>query len=243
MAAITESMLSYFKNLYSGHKILYVRFSDKEFVFRTLSRGEYKNILFLNSNEYDKQDAVCNAACIYPEEYDFAVCGYAGLPETVSEYIENLSGFTDIDVILNDYRTAKELNSLEIQAMDLIKAFIPEYTYEEMKEWSWQKLMEITARAEAIARLKGFDWHLEDQSKEYKEQLASFTPDNKQIIDRMYKEGIDPMVYFADVIKKEFDSRKNVVDFPLITSGKWNNGGIIDAIKRQQAARRSNRVR
>jgi hypothetical protein len=239
---ITESMLSYFKNLHGGHKILYVRFSDKEFVFRTLTRGEYKNILFLNDNERDKQDAICNAACLYPEEYDFTICGYAGLPETVSQYIENLSGFSDIDVILNDYKSAKELNSLEIQAMDLIKAFIPEYTYEEMKEWSWQKLMETTVRAEAVARLKGFDWHLEDESEKYKEQLATYVPENRNIIDKMYKEGIDPMIYFADTIRKELDNRKNVVDFPLITSGKWDNGGILDAIKKQQAKRRSNRI-
>ena len=238
MQQITESVISYFKNLYSGHKIIYVRFSDKEFVFRTLKRGEYKEILFQNNDEHDRQNAVCNTACLFPEDYDFRVCGYAGLPEFVCTKIEYLSGLSDVDVVLADYATAKLQNSLELQAMDLIKAFIPEYTYEEMRDWSWQKLMETTARAEAVAKLHHFDWHLEDQSYEYKEKLAKLSPDNKECIDQMYKEGIDPMEYFADTIREEMSNRKNVVDFPLISSGKWNNGGLIDAIRKQRTSRR-----
>ena len=37
------ALLNYYKDLYSGHKIIYVRFLDTDFIFRTLTRKEYKN--------------------------------------------------------------------------------------------------------------------------------------------------------------------------------------------------------
>lgn len=42
---ITEDTIMYLKEKYNGHKIIYVRFSNEEFIFRTLSK---KNINILN---------------------------------------------------------------------------------------------------------------------------------------------------------------------------------------------------
>ena len=41
---ITEDTIMYLKEKYNGHKIIYVRFSNEEFIFRTLSKKEYKYI-------------------------------------------------------------------------------------------------------------------------------------------------------------------------------------------------------
>ena len=41
---ITEDTMMYLKEKYNGHKIIYVRFSNEEFIFRTLSKKEYKVI-------------------------------------------------------------------------------------------------------------------------------------------------------------------------------------------------------
>lgn len=233
--AVDMSMLSYFKDYYSGHKVIYVRFLSNEFVFRTLSKAEYKSICRLNDSKFDVQDAICSTACLYPEDYDFAQCGYAGINEKVANLIEELSGFTNIQVVLNDYHRTKEINTLELQAMDLIKAFIPEYTYEEMKDWPWQKLMETTVRAEKIAELHHFDWHLEDKSEEYNNDMNQIQSDNKEFIDELYKSGIDPMFYFEDEIKAL--SKKNVLDFPLISSGRWKDEALLDVIRKQSNSR------
>ena len=236
--AVDMSMLSYFKDLYSGHKIIYVRFLHNEFVFRTLTKAEYKSIYRINDGKFEVQDAICNTCCLYPEEYDFSECGYAGLNEKVADLIENMSGFTDIQVVLDDYYKAKNIKTLEQQAMDLIKAFIPEYTYDEMKDWSWQKLMEMTVHAENIAALHHFDWHLEDQSKEYKEDMNSIQSDNKEFVDELYKSGIDPMFYFQDEIKSLTKVRQEVLDFPLISSGRWKDEALLNVIRQQKSSRR-----
>lgn len=235
---IDATLLNYYKDLYSGHKIIYVRFLDTDFIFRTLTRKEYKYIYKSHGDRHDIEDAICNTACIYPEEYDFDTCGFAGLNEYVAYLIEELSGFKDIQDILEDYRQAKEHTNLEIQCMDLIKAFIPEYTYEEMEEWTWQKLMYMTARAEKIAELKGFDWHIQDQTEEYSEEMSKINSNNEEFIKELQDNGIDPMYYFSSEIQESF--KKEIMDFPLISGGHWKDEVILDVI-RQQIAKKNNR--
>lgn len=233
--AVDREMLATFKDLYSGHKIIYVRFLTEEFVFRTVTRAEYKLIYNANVSKMAIQNGLCNIACLYPEGYDFDVCGFAGLPEYVGNLIEDLSGFKNIHRVIDEYNTVKNQVTLENQAMDLIKAFIPEYTYEEMQDWTWEKLMQITVRAEEVARLKGFDWHLQDQSEEYEANLKKIDSDNTEFIDELYQQGIDPMYYFEDEIKELL--HKSVLDFPLISSGKWNDEAVLDVIRKQSAKR------
>lgn len=225
------NLLNYLKDLYSGHKIIYVRFLDTDFVFRTLSRKEYKYILYSRDSKMDIEDAICNAACVYPEEYDFETCGFAGLPEYVADIIQDLSGFKDIQQVLGAYRQYKAQTNLEIQCMDLIKAFIPEYTYEEMEDWSWDKLMQMTVRAEKVAELKGFDWHISDETEAYMEEMSKINSDNKEFIDELQSQGIDPMDYFAEELQDSF--KKDVIDFPLIGGTHWDDEVMLGVIREQ----------
>lgn len=227
------SLLNYFKDLYSGHKIIYVRFSDMDFVFRTLTRKEYKYIIASYGNKFDIEDAICNTTCIFPEEYDFKECGFAGINSFIAPIIEEQSGITNIQVVLNEYRQIKDFNTLEIQCMDLIKAFIPEYTYEEMEEWTWQKLMQMTVRAEKVANLKGFDWHIEDKTDDYIEAISNVSMDNPEFVKELQDKGIDPMMYFFDDFKEMHLGKKEVIDFPLIGGLHWDNEEILNVIRKQ----------
>lgn len=228
---VDVTLLNYYKDLYSGHKIVYVRFLDTDFIFRTLTRKEYRYILQSSTSEYEVEDKICNTACIYPEDYEFETCGFAGLNEYVADVLQQLSGFKDIQTVLNEYRAIKENVNLEIQCMDLIKAFIPEYTYEEMEEWTWEKLMFMTARAEKIAELKGFDWHIQDQTEEYMEEMNKINSDNKEFINELQSHGIDPMFYFSEELKSTFTHE--IIEFPMISGAKWNDEVILDAIRKQ----------
>lgn len=225
------SLLNYFKDLYNGHKIIYVRFLDTEFIFKTLTRKEYKYIISTNTEKMDIEDAICNTACIFPEEYDFTTCGFAGLNEYVSSIIEEQSGFTNINFVLNEYNHYKEISNLEIQCMDLIKAFIPEYTYEEMEDWTWSKLMQMTVRAEKVALLKGFDWKIEDKSSEYMDRIKDINIENKEFIEELEKNNIDPMLYFADDLQNI--NKKQIIDFPIIGGIHWNDEVILNVIREQ----------
>ncbi len=230
------AQLNYFKELHSGHKIVYVRFCNTDFVFRTLTRKEYKYILSINSDRMSIEDAICNTACIFPEEYDFSICGFAGLIPKVANFIETISGFNNIQVVLKEYHMAQEQNSLELQCMDLIKAFIPEYTYDEMEDWTWSKLIQTAARAEKVAKLKGFDWHLEDKSQEYFDKVSQINMDNAEFIDQLKQNGVDPMFYFADELKNI--GKHEIVDFPLIGGVHWNNEVVLNAIREQIAKKK-----
>lgn len=235
--SVNIALLNYFKDLYSGHKIIYVRYRGSDFVFRSLSRKEYKYIMAQNSDRMDIEDALCNAACIFPEEYDFITCGFAGLNQKVASVIEEVSGFTDIQVVLNEYREFQQQNTLELQCMDLIKAFIPEYTYDEMESWTWTKLMQVTARAEKVATLKGFDWHIEDKTEEYLKSMSAINSDNEEFIAELQKNGIDPMIYFANELQNI--GKKEVIDFPLIGGSHWNDEVILSVIRQQIAKKKA----
>lgn len=226
---ITPTDLNYYKEVNNGHKIIYVRFSDSEFVFKTLTRKEYKFIKQMATSQYDFEDMICNASCVYPEDYDFEISPYAGISPSVAPIIEELSGFTDINTIVNYYHEAKNTTNLEQQCMDMIKAFIPEYTYEEMEEWTWERLMTTTARAEKVAKLKGFDYELNDRTQEMTEDFNKMNSDSKEFVDELNKQGIDPMFYFKD----ELNFKHEVVDFPLIGGSHWNNEVILNAIRQQ----------
>lgn len=228
---VDMNLLAHYKDLYSGHKILYVRFLDNDFIFRSLTRKEYKYLLQSGLSQMDMEDSICNTACLYPEDYDFTVCGFAGLNEYVANIIKDISDFSDIRSILNEYHKHKEMDNLETQCMDLIKAFIPEYTYEEMEEWTWEKLMQITVRAEKVAALRGFEWSLKDESEQYIEEMQNINSENKEFLKELETNGIDPMFYFEDEIKHTF--KKEVLDFPLIGGSHWNDEVVLSVIREQ----------
>lgn len=228
---VDMNLLAHYKDLYSGHKILYVRFLDNDFIFRSLTRKEYKYLLQSGLSQMDMEDSICNTACLYPEDYDFTVCGFAGLNEYVANIIKDISDFSDIRSIINEYHKYKEMDNLETQCMDLIKAFIPEYTYEEMEEWTWEKLMQITVRAEKVAALRGFEWSLKDESEQYIEEMQNINSENKEFLKELETSGIDPMFYFEDEIKHTF--KKEVLDFPLIGGSHWNDEVVLSVIREQ----------
>lgn len=226
---LTEDAVKYLKEKYYGHKLIYVRFSSEEFIFRTLSKNEYKYIKANSYGEYDFRDKICNLACIYPEDYDFSYSPFAGVPDKCAPIIEEQSGFTDINVILQSYYQEKELHTLETQCMDMIKAFIPEYTYEEMREWTWHQLMTMTAHAEKVAKLKGFDYALNDKTGEMEEEYNKMNSDNPDFIKNLYEHGVDPMIHF----KHEIEFVKPVIEFPLIMGVSYDNEVVIDAVRKQ----------
>ena len=228
---VDMNLLAHYKDLYSGHKILYVRFLDNDFIFRSLTRKEYKYLLQSGLSQMDMEDSICNTACLYPEDYDFTVCGFAGLNEYVANIIKDISDFSDIRSIINEYHKYKEMDNLETQCMDLIKAFIPEYTYEEMEEWTWEKLMQITVRAEKVAALRGFEWSLKDESEQYIEEMQNINSENKEFLKELETNGIDPMFYFEDEIKHTV--KKEVLDFPLIGGSHWNDEVVLSVIRKQ----------
>jgi len=233
---ISDQKLQYYKEEYSGHKIIYVRFSDNDFIFRTLTVREYEMIMKMYSDHFKQETAFCNLACLYPEGYEFAECQYGVLPSVIAGYIKKLSAFEETDDIFNEYYEAKAQSNLYQQCMDLVKAFIHDYTYEEMEDWTWQKLMNMTVRAENIAKLQGFDYHIERADPEEEAKASKPTIHNPENIENLLKNKVNPLIYFKEELETEEKANNNMVNIPFIVGQGWNNKELLNGFRKQKAA-------
>ena len=91
--------------------------------------------------------------------------------------------------------------------------------------------METTARAERIARLKGFDYHLNDKSKDMEEEYNQMNSSNPDFIKNLYEHGIDPMFHFKSELKLD----NEIVEYPFIVGPAYDNEVILDAVRQQIA--------
>jgi hypothetical protein len=233
---ISDQKLQYYKEEYSGHKLIYVRFSNQDFVFRTLTVKEYEMILKMYSDQFKQETAICNIACIHPDAYEFSECEFGVLPSVIAGYLKKLSAFDNPQDIFDEYDAAKASSNLYQQCMDLIKAFIKDYTYEEMEDWTWQKLIEMTVRAENIAKLQGYDYHIE--KSEDIDNINKLSIHNQESIDNLIKQKINPLIFFKDEIQKEININNNIVNNPFIIGKLWNNKELLDGFKKQKAESR-----
>lgn len=229
---ISDQKLQYYKEEYNGHKVIYVRFSDEDFLFRTLTVKEYELILKLYTDPFKQETAICNMGCIYPEGYEFTECEFGVLPSVISGYLKKLSAVDDPQEIFNEYDQAKLQSNLFQQCMDLIKAFIGDYTYDEMEDWTWQKLMDMTVRAENIAKLQGYDYHVE-RSEEVQNNKP--TIHNEEHVQNILNRQINPLIFFKEEIEQEEKINNVMVDTPFIIGLKWNNKEMLDGFRKQKA--------
>lgn len=230
---ISDQKLQYYKEEYSGHKLIYVRFSNEDFVFRTLTVKEYEMILKMYSDQFKQETAVCNIACVYPEGYEFSECEFGVFPSVICGYLKKLSAFESSQDIFNEYDAAKASSNLYQQCMDLIKAFIGDYTYEEMEDWTWQKLMDMTVRAENIANLQGFDYHIE-RAENIDELSRKPSIHNDEDVQNVINQKINPLIFFQEELQKEVNLQNNMVDNPFIIGRAWNNKEILNGFREQK---------
>jgi hypothetical protein len=228
---ISDQKLQYYKEEYNGHKLIYVRFSNEDFVFRTLTVKEYEMIMRMYSDQFKQETAICNMSCVYPEDYDFSECEFGVLPSVVTGYIKRLSDFENPQDIFAEYDLAKASSNLYQQCMDLIKAFIGDYTYEEMEDWTWQKLMDMTVRAENIAKLQGYDYHI---TKNEDANIQTPSIHNENDVNNVIKQKINPLIFFKEEIQKEVNLNNNIIDNPFIIGKSWNNKELLDGFRKQK---------
>jgi len=222
--------LFYHKEAHEGHKVIYVLFQNKEFVFRTLTRKEYRDITNLTQDDHDMEDAICQAAILEPADIDFENYPLAGVSAYACPMIVEASNFTSLGSVLDAYEKGKrKTKQFDQECMAVVKAAMPEYSYEQMEDWTWDRLMLAVARAERILNLKGHNIQLTTNQQEVEEYAENSGSDNKAFVDELRANGMDPMIYFKD----EFNQKKDFMDFPLIGGVHWQNEGVMNAIRTQ----------
>ena len=91
------SQIEIWKKQYGQGHVLHTQIIDKHFIFRTLNRFEYKQIVAMqNVDALMREEIICSTCVLHPRNYDFKsmAANEAGYPSTLSKIIMENSGFT-----------------------------------------------------------------------------------------------------------------------------------------------------
>jgi hypothetical protein len=210
------------KEAHNNDKIIYLQFRHHDFIFRLLSPKEYSQCKMLTSNKEELHDAICQLTLLYPDDVSFSTLPFAGLSDFAAEQIIERSMIFEDKKVLDKFEQAKnKLNKFLPQCMLFVKAAFPEYTLEQIEDWSYEKLMEYTAKAEFILKLKGSEYVIEYEDVD--EEKPTITD------DELRKKGIDPMMYYSN----EIVLKKPLVDYPVILGSDWRNKELSDRVGEQ----------
>lgn len=152
---------------------------DQRFIYRTIGREEYKQIILMDLGLGEFQEAICHTAILYPQEFDFSK-GIAGIAEIISDNILDVSGLqlNQAGELLSDFR--EEMYNFDYQADVIIHEAFQEFSLEQIATWSIRKTMYYLSRAEWIlTNLKGVPLqYLEDATMQQylEEQEAQQQP-------------------------------------------------------------------
>lgn len=85
------------KKQYDKEKVFHTKVLDRHFIFRTLNRFEYKQIVAIdNIDALYREEIICNTCVLFPLNYDFKTMAAedSGYPSTLAQIIMENSGFT-----------------------------------------------------------------------------------------------------------------------------------------------------
>lgn len=91
------SQIEIWKKQFDKEKIFHTQILEKHFVFRTLNRFEYKQIVAIeNIDALYREEIICSTCVLWPFNYDFKKMANedSGYPSTLAQIIMENSGFT-----------------------------------------------------------------------------------------------------------------------------------------------------
>lgn len=151
--SINKSIVNELKKQY-GSDIFSAHIGKKDYVFRSLTYGEYKDFTNLGLSAGELEEIICYAAVVYPEDIDLDIM-LPGNVSSLSDEILEYSCFSSIE------KTEKKLNESRMASMhgiEMMKAFIlaamPVYTYDQLDDYTIQKLTNLLAISELILEIK-----------------------------------------------------------------------------------------
>ena len=91
------SQVELWKKQYTQEKVFHVQIIDRDFIFRTLNRFEYKQIVAIeNIDALYREELICKICVLFPYNYDIKTMAAedSGYPSTLAQIIMENSGFT-----------------------------------------------------------------------------------------------------------------------------------------------------
>ena len=159
---ITQDELDEYKKKWWN--LYYVDMEDYEFLYRELSRGEYKYIIrqFTDENGElltdEAEEYICKLCVLRPKDFDFNECP-AGIPMELAKQILHESGLDDDLTKFTDYLTLyrKEMETFDNQISCIICEAFPYLQLEEVENWPLEKTLWYFSRAEySLNSLRGW---------------------------------------------------------------------------------------
>jgi hypothetical protein len=146
-----EKWKEIYQNVYA------VEIGETFYVFRALSRSEYRKAMEMYEDEFDRAEYVCSVCVLDPAGIDYTSDLGAGIPETITTEILTQSGFIDGQSIVKElmFKYDNEMNSFDNQLTCVIGKAFPQYRLEEIETWGIDKTMWFYSRAKWV--LKTFD--------------------------------------------------------------------------------------
>jgi hypothetical protein len=153
----------YYGNVYS------TEIEDMAFIWRGLTRAEYKKAFDWYDDDYDRAEYVCRQCVLFPEIDDWGNEMYAGIPETITENILKESGFTlsikELDAKI--WAFEQEMQTFDNQISCIVKEAFPDIPLEEIENWQFEKLLWYYSRAKwTLENLRGLEIKREDQQNQ-----------------------------------------------------------------------------
>ena len=93
----TKSEIEAWKKDWDGYDIYITEILNQTFIFRTLNRYEYKQLVSLReADSLQREEVVCQTVTLWPHNYTWKEMAttLAGIPSTYAEIIMEKSGFT-----------------------------------------------------------------------------------------------------------------------------------------------------
>lgn len=85
------------KKQFSKEKVFHTKILDRDFIFRTLNRFEYKQVVAIeNIDALYREELICQTCVLWPINYNFQKMAEedSGYPSTLAQIIMENSGFT-----------------------------------------------------------------------------------------------------------------------------------------------------
>jgi hypothetical protein len=145
-------------------RIYAIEILGTEFVWRPITRKEYKDICALDISDVELEELVCELCVLRPRNYDFSD-GYSGIATVLAAVIIDTSCLDNdsIRTLMSIYRDG--IDNFDAQ-MDLVifEGFRGKYSLEEIRSWTVEKSIAMFVQAEWILRtLRGVPLEIEDE--------------------------------------------------------------------------------
>ncbi|BCO16150.1 tail chaperonin_gp097 [Bacillus phage vB_BceM_WH1] len=129
-------------------EVYVTEFEDDAYVWRPLSRKEFREKIAPLEFETDKYDEICKLCLLDPVVEDIDLLP-AGVPNVVGQEILKKAGFGKDNTLMKDLERQfdVEMRNFENQVSCIIKFCFPEFTLEEIDNWGLEKTMWYYSRA------------------------------------------------------------------------------------------------